>query len=142
MKEVKYPRIGIGVMIQNNEKRILLGHRQGSHGEDTWCFPGGHLEFGETLFECAAREVKEETGLEISEFELVAVYDEFEFIDSDNKHYINIGIRGVYAGGAPRVIEADKCLEWKWFNPKNLPGDLFPATKATLERVKIKKIYN
>lgn len=45
---------------------VLLGLRQGSHGANTWCTPGGHLEHGESFAECAARETEEETGLRVS----------------------------------------------------------------------------
>ena len=48
-KDKKYPRVGIGVMIQNEEGEILLGLRKGSHGAGEWSFPGGHLEMGETV---------------------------------------------------------------------------------------------
>ncbi len=80
------PGVGIGVLIQNSKGEILLGLRQGSHGEGEWCFPGGHLEFGETVFETAKREVSEETGLEVDEFNLISVADELKYIKTDNKH--------------------------------------------------------
>ena len=47
--------------------KILLGQRKNAHGEGTWAFPGGHLEFGESLEACAAREVLEETGLVLND---------------------------------------------------------------------------
>jgi 8-oxo-dGTP diphosphatase len=58
------PRVGIGVIILKNG-RVLLGKRKSSHGTGTWHFPGGHLEFGESLEDCSRREVLEETGMKI-----------------------------------------------------------------------------
>ncbi|MBT4277902.1 NUDIX domain-containing protein [Candidatus Falkowbacteria bacterium] len=52
-KEKLIPRVGVGVLIQNDKDEVLLGLRCGSHGEGEWCFSGGHLDFGETIFETA-----------------------------------------------------------------------------------------
>src|SRR3989339_363546 len=89
-EEKKYPKVGIGVMIQNNKGQVLMGLRKGSHGAGEWAFPGGHLEFGETIFETAIRETREEVGLEINEIELISVADEMRYIETDGKHYLNI----------------------------------------------------
>ena len=58
----KRPLIGVAVIVTKDD-RVLLGKRKNSHGADTWAFPGGHLEFNESIADCAAREVFEETGL-------------------------------------------------------------------------------
>jgi 8-oxo-dGTP diphosphatase len=58
------PRVGVGVIVLRNGL-VLLGRRIGSHGAGSWALPGGHLEFGESVEQCAAREVLEETGLDI-----------------------------------------------------------------------------
>ena len=59
------PRVGIGVVVMK-DGRVLLGRRKGSHGAGEYAYPGGHLEHLESFAECAVREVREETGLEIS----------------------------------------------------------------------------
>jgi 8-oxo-dGTP diphosphatase len=140
-EEMPRPRVGVGVLILNNKNEVLLGLRKASHGTGEWCFPGGHLEFGETIFETAKREVKEETNLDISKFELVSVCDEMRYIKTDNKHYLNLGVLGKYAGGEPIVMEPDKCKEWIWFPMQALPENLFEATAFTLKNFKDKKMY-
>lgn len=141
MEDKKYPRVGIGVMIQNEQGQVLLGERNSSHGAGEWCFPGGHLEFGERIFQTAQREVKEETGLEVDEFNLISIADEMRYIESDGKHYLNVGIKAVYKGGEPRLMEPDKCNQWKWFDLENLPNPMFEGTELIIENFKNKRIY-
>ncbi len=122
MKQEKLtPRIGVGVIIERNGK-ILLGKRRGSHGDGTWCFPGGHLEFGESWEDCAKREVKEETGLELSSISFISATN--DIMDDEKKHYITIFMKGV-ATGDPLVCEPEKCGEWGWFEWQNLPQPIF-----------------
>lgn len=51
------------ILCRNN--RVLLGKRRGAHGAGTWALPGGHLNPGENIAQCAIREVLEETALEL-----------------------------------------------------------------------------
>ena len=128
-------------MIQNEKGEVLLGLRQGSHGAGEWSFPGGHLEFGEKIFETAKREAKEECGLDVDKFELISVADEMRYIKSDGKHYLNIGIKAVYQGGEPKVLEPAKCKEWRWFSLDNLPNRIFEGTELAINNFKRGKIY-
>ncbi len=137
----KYPQVGVGVMILNKEGQALLGLRQASHGAGEWSFPGGHLEFGETIFDCAKREVKEETGLVVKVFELISVADEMRYLKSDGKHYLNIGIKAECIDNEPKVMEPEKCQEWRWFSLDSLPEKLFEGTELTIKNFKAGKIY-
>ena len=140
-KEKLRPRVGVGVLIQNYKGEVLLGERMGSHGAGEWSFPGGHLDFGETIFETAKRETKEEAGLDVSEFELISVADELRYIETDNKHYLNIGIKAKYNGGEVKIMEPDKCREWRWFGLDNLPEKMLEGTELVIRNFKAKKIY-
>ncbi|KAM5567602.1 hypothetical protein ABKV19_015599 [Rosa sericea] len=60
----KVPKVVVVVCLLRGNK-VLLGQRRSSLGDSTFSLPGGHLEFGESFEECATREVKEETGIDI-----------------------------------------------------------------------------
>ncbi len=68
------PVIGVGGVIIDRGRAVLI--RRGSEpllGE--WSIPGGTLEIGETLEEGVARELLEETGIEVRVLELIEVFD-------------------------------------------------------------------
>ncbi len=135
------PKIGIGVMIFNASSELLLGQRIGAHGAGEWAFPGGHLEFGQTIFESARSEVYEETALVITRFALISLAEEMRYIKTDGKHYINIGVLGYYEGGEPRVMEPHKCREWRWFAAGALPAPLMESTELMLEAYRTGVFY-
>ena len=50
------------IMIQNPDtKEVVIQNRKRKY--PGWCFPGGHVERGESIYDCAVREVKEEWDL-------------------------------------------------------------------------------
>lgn len=124
-KEMR-PWVGVGVMIMHQGK-ILVGKRRSQHGQDSWSFPGGHLEYGETPEECAQREAMEEAGVELSNLRPGPFTNDF-FLDS-RKHYVTLYVIADLAGGEPEVKEPDKCETWQWFSWDELPKPLFLPLK-------------
>jgi 8-oxo-dGTP diphosphatase len=123
MNQKNRPKVGVGVIIIRDDK-VLMGLRTGAHGEGTWCFPGGHLEYGETPEECGKREMVEETGLEGKQMDRVPIFtnDIFSFED---KHYITLFVVARKVIGEPRVMEPDKCERWEWFPWDQMPDNIF-----------------
>jgi 8-oxo-dGTP diphosphatase len=118
----KSPRVGVGVIVLR-DGLVLLGQRLGSHGAGTWALPGGHLDFGETVEQCAMREVIEETG---PNAQIVArgPYTDNIFRE-EGKHYVTLFIVALAPTGLPRVCEPLKCSGWRWFPWNDLPRPLF-----------------
>ncbi len=116
------PLIGIGVIISRKGK-ILLGKRRNAHGEGTWCCPGGHLEYGESLEACARRETREETGLEIMNIRRGTFTN--DLFKKEGKHYVTLFMLADCDQGAPEVYEPEKCERWAWFSREDLPRPLF-----------------
>lgn len=109
--------VGVAVIVKHpTENKILLQKRKGSIGANTWSIPGGHLEFKEKAIDCAIRETKEETGLDVNIVEKLG-YVESVF-ENDTKHYITLYFRAELKNPAaePKVMEPDKCYLWKWFD--------------------------
>ncbi len=127
----KKVRVGVGVAIAR-DGMLLLGLRTGAHGQDTWCFPGGHLEFGETPEECAIRETREETGLILSDVKRGPWVD--DFFEEADAHYITLFMSGRCERGEAEVKEPDKCRMWKWFDHMDLPFPLFLPIRTFLKR--------
>ena len=116
------PRIGVAVIVVKSDQ-VLLGKRKGAHGEGTWAFPGGHLQFGESIEACARREVMEETGLRIDSL-TPGPYTN-DIFQQDNKHYITLFVVARHAGGKVQNKEPHKCFGWQWFDWDSLPSPRF-----------------
>jgi 8-oxo-dGTP diphosphatase len=119
------PTVGIGVIIIKDNK-ILLGKRKNAHGEGSWCYPGGHLEFGESWEECSRREVREEVGIEIKNLRFGTITN--DIFKNEQKHYITISMISDFESGEVQLMEPDKCEQWEWFEWDNLPSPLFLPT--------------
>ncbi len=123
-------QVGVGVILVRDD-RVLLGQRLGSHGAGTWAMPGGHLEFGESIEQCASREVEEETGLKLTRISHAA-YTNNVFKD-EGKHYVTLFVLGHGAQGEPRLCEPNKCAGWGWYLWNALPAPLFPPLETLVQ---------
>ncbi len=112
---------------------LLLGRRKGSHGAGEYAYPGGHLEHLESFAECAAREVKEETGLEIGPIRFLRLLNTTEYAP---KHYVDVAFVADWVSGEPQVLEPDKIDGWAWYPLEALPSPLFGTIPTALEALK------
>ena len=124
------PKVGVAIIITKND-RVLLMKRKGIHGRGTWSTPGGHLDFGETPEQCAAREAKEEVGLDVIDIRFRSVTN--DIFDTTGKHYITIWMEGNSIANEPVIAAEDEVAEIGWFAWDSLPEPLFLSLENLLK---------
>lgn len=114
------PKIGVGVIVVNKERKVLLGKRRNGLDSGTWAFPGGRLEAGETVLECARRETMEEAGVLIKNLRHASFTD--DVFEKEGKYFVTLFVLSELESGEPRVLEPEKCVCWQWFDWSELPS--------------------
>lgn len=137
--EQQRPKVGVGIFILKDGK-LLLGKRlsKDNHGDGEYCGPGGHLEFGESLEECAVRETREEVGIEIQNVRFLCLSS---ILAWPGKHYVDIGMIADWQSGDPKVLEPDVRADWSWYSLENLPQPMFANEPLYIEAYKTGKAY-
>jgi 8-oxo-dGTP diphosphatase len=131
-----FPKVGVGVIVVKDGK-ILLGKRKGAHGSGSFAMPGGHLGFKETVENCAARELIEETGLTPLSMHLGPWTE--NVIDED-KHYITVFVIVTKFQGKLQLLEPHKCEGWDWYPWDDMPTPLFSTVASLLQSLGIEKL--
>src|SRR5512135_2490723 len=125
------PQIGIGTII-TRDGQVLLIKRKGPHGAGTWSTPGGHLDFGETPEQCAAREAREEVGIDVTEARFRAVTN--DLFEDEGRHYITIWMDCKTTSQEPFLAAEREVTELGWFTWDALPGPLFLPLENLLKK--------
>ena len=115
------PQVGTALIITKDDK-VLLMKRKGPHGHGTWSTPGGHLDFGERIEVCAAREAKEEVGVDVVDVRFRAVTN--DLFEETGKHYVTVWLEGK-AASEPFIAAEREVAEIGWFAWDALPQPLF-----------------
>lgn len=124
MEQNPQVRVGVGVIVRR-EGQVLLGLRQGSHGAGLWAFPGGHMEFGESVESCSIRETEEETGLTVRP--VARGPYTVDLFPVEGKHYVTLYLVADAPDSGEAELREDKCARWAWFPWDRLPHPLFPG---------------
>lgn len=122
-------RAGVGIVVRRGDGSVLVGRRLAEPGQPL-AIPGGKLEGEETLEACAARELAEETGIELEPEALRT----FAAVLADG--WLVAGVLAEpQAAVEPHVREPDKFGAFEWIDPSAPPEPLFALTAALLARL-------
>jgi 8-oxo-dGTP diphosphatase len=129
---IDYIGVGVGAMILNEEGEVFLAQRGplAKNERGLWEFPGGSVEFGETLAKALRREMMEEFGIHIEVGELLDVAD--HILIDEGQHWVSPTFLCRILSGEPRIMEPGKCSQIGWFDPYDVPEQLSQISKINL----------
>lgn len=101
------------VAILNSKQELLMLHRKDNK---KWTMPGGTLEFGESMTECALREVKEESGLKVEIKDIIGTYTDpnirVAYSDGEVRQEFTIVYYGEVSGYDVELDEESSAFQW------------------------------
>ncbi|WP_098011696.1 NUDIX domain-containing protein [Streptomyces sp. sk226] len=135
--------VGVHLFLQDADGRVLLGlrHPDSAYAGRLWHTLAGHCE-REDAVSSLIREAEEEAGLLLDREAIDLVH----LVHSQNSPTasprIQLFFRARTWSGVPQVREPDRCLEWRWFNPKDLPDNTVPYTRQAIEAILAGRPYS
>ena len=131
MPEANSMRPAAAVAIVNDDKILML--KRMDNGK--WTLPGGTMELNESLIDCAVREVREETGLDVKVTDVIGTYTDpdirIEYSDGEVRREFTI----VYYGTASNseVVIDDESSQYAWIDL--LEVEKYPMAKSQQKRI-------
>lgn len=121
------------ILLSTNKQKILLHLRRNTGYQDgNWdTAASGHVEVGETAKQAAARECKEEIGIDVDVDDLEFAHLTHHFSESDKIYYHIYFIVNLY-DGHPSIMEPDKASDLRWFDLNHLPKNIVPCRKVAI----------
>lgn len=127
----KTPKIGALAVVMH-DTQVLLVQRSKQPDAGLWGFPGGHVEWGETVMQAAQRELREETSVIADPLRYL---DNLDLLRRDARglvqsHYLLVGVACQYRSGTP--LAGDDALDARWFPIDRIrQGDLPMSNRVT-----------
>jgi mutator protein MutT len=116
------------VVLNEKGEVLLLNHVLRPYSN--WGFPGGFLDFGEQAEEAIRREVREETGIEVTRLKLISIRTSGAHIEV---------LFFAFADGEPSVRSAE-IIELQWFAVGDLPDEMPAVQRQQIAEIVTKDI--
>jgi len=129
-------KVRVVVILLRERELLLMKHRR--LGLSYWVLPGGAVQEGETVADCARREIREETGLQIELGKLVYLADVISL--DHRKHHVNLFFLGETVGGqlgvATSKTPGEHLDEPHWLPLDSLPRIYPPVVDRLLKDIR------
>ncbi|MBY0504314.1 MAG: NUDIX hydrolase [Bryobacteraceae bacterium] len=128
------PFLGVGALIIERG-RVLLCRRGKPPYEGYWSVPGGLVELGEPVLEALHREVREETGLQVSVTRLAEVYERINPDEDGRTEYHFVILDYLCRVESGTLKAGDDAADVRWFAAAELASlKITPGSLEVIER--------
>lgn len=133
---IDYIGVSVGAIILNERDEFFMSLRgqKARNERGCWEFPGGRVEYGETLQAAIKREIQEEFGISISIERFLATDD--HILPTENQHWVATTFITRLTTGTPQILEPEKCAAIGWFTLATLPQPLSLITQYNITAFK------
>ena len=124
----------VHTMVMRGDTLLLLRRARTGYLDGWYALPGGHLQRGEGIVECAIRELHEESGIRIESAQLqpVAALP----YRSDDQQGIDFIMKCTAFDGEPHLAEPDRFDDIGWWDVDSLPAQTVPYVASALALVR------
>jgi len=125
------------LLIKNNS--VLLSLRGDvKQDKNLWCLVVGHLEEGESPSQSMIREAKEEINIDIAKEDLIPISTMY----GKKPEYMGVFFKVTKWSGEVKNMEGDKCQELRFFDINNLPENIIPYIRQSIDDYKNNIVYS
>jgi len=132
-------------LIMSSDKKEILLHRRQNTGymDGFWDTAGsGHVDAGESAQQAAARECREELGIEVATDQLEFVHVSHNIKSTDGKTYYHLYFWVHQYKNTPAIMEPEKMADLRWFPFDELPDKMISIRRRALEKLMVGERYS
>ena len=131
----------VTVLVRQKGKILAVLRENTDWMNGYYVMPGGHVEYGESFRQAAIRELAEETGLRITNEQLLHRLTLQEFNAENEDQRTNLSFEAIEWAGEPHNAEPDVHSEIAWLDPDNLPKNITPQFRLIVENIQQGNTY-
>ncbi len=121
------------LLLRKGGKVLLLRRANTGYHDGDYTMVSGHLDGSESVKEAMIRESKEEAGIRIDEKDLRVVHIVHRI--STDREYTDFYLLCEKWDGTPTNTEPEKCSDLRWFDEKELPGNIIGYIPFVIKRI-------
>lgn len=136
------PYVAVWLILERDQKILLMRRFQTGWGDGQYGLPAGHLEENEGLTQAMIREAKEETDLELTPGQLFMAHVAHR--KTPEREYLDFFFvaKNFAKDAQPRNTEPEKCDDMRWFPADDLPENTLPSVISALNAIKNHQHYD